>query len=333
MESIFDFEILINLFFQEHFSFLDSVFHFFTFLGNELFFFLVIPLFYWCIDQTIGIRLGIILIASNLTNSVAKILFHFPRPYWISTKVKAITGETSFGLPSGHSQNSFSMWGIFAWSKKQRWVTLVSALVIFMIGMSRIYLGVHFLHDVLLGWVFGFVVITLFVLLEKRVKTWFLRLAIESKLTVSLIWAMAIMLVILLSAFVSLSWQLPGQWVTNAYAAYPDEPINPFSIESAFTLSGIFFGFMAGFSWNYHQFGIISVEGTRQEKVYRYLLGIAGVVLLWSGLKMLFPDDNNIICYTLRFIRYALVGYWIAGLAPAIFVKLKLAKVVEHPVQ
>ncbi len=41
---------------------------FFTFLGSDNFFYLVLPLIYWCIDASLGLRIGFILIASASFN-------------------------------------------------------------------------------------------------------------------------------------------------------------------------------------------------------------------------------------------------------------------------
>jgi hypothetical protein len=44
-----------------------------------------------------------------------------------------------------------------------------------------------------------------------------------------------------------------------------------------------------------------------------------------------FPDGENLLAYSLRYLRYALIGFWIAGLAPLVFFKLKLAKEGNQP--
>ena len=126
-----------------------------SYLGNENFFFLVLPLLYWSVDATLGIRVAFILVTSNSVNSVFKLMFASPRPYWMSVDVKPMSVETSFGIPSGHAQNAMSMWGAMADGVGKRWAWVVSMLLTFLIGVSRLYLGMHFLTDVLAGWLIG----------------------------------------------------------------------------------------------------------------------------------------------------------------------------------
>ena len=49
------------------------------------------------------------------------------------------------------------------------------------------------------------------------------------------------------------------------------------------------------------------------------------VLALWAGLRAVLPDDGSALAYALRFVRYALMGAWIAAGAPALFQKLGLA--------
>ena len=53
----------------------------------------------------------------------------------------------------------------------------------------------------------------------------------------------------------------------------------------------------------------------------RFVIGLVGVLVLWQGLGAVFPRDADVISYTLRFVRYALVGMWIMGAAPWLFIR------------
>ena len=65
-------------------SWLDAPMVFFSFLGTENFFLLALPLIYWCIDASLGIRVGFILLTSVYLNGIFKLWFAGPRPYWVS---------------------------------------------------------------------------------------------------------------------------------------------------------------------------------------------------------------------------------------------------------
>src|SRR6185369_3045947 len=84
-------------------AWLEALMKFFSFLGSQNFFFLVLPLVYWSINASVGLRVGFILIASSSLNGIIKLIFAGPRPYWVSQKVIPFASESSFGVPSGHA--------------------------------------------------------------------------------------------------------------------------------------------------------------------------------------------------------------------------------------
>jgi hypothetical protein len=71
--------------------------------------------------------------------------------------------------------------------------------------------------------------------------------------------------------------------------------------------------------------------GAIWKRVVRYLIGVAGTVAIWRGLALLFalatPDPEAMLWLVmpLRFVRYALLGLWVAYYAPWLFVRLGLA--------
>jgi undecaprenyl-diphosphatase len=103
-------------------------------------------------------------IGSSLLNPLLKSVFHLQRP-----TLHRLVEQTGYGFPSGHAMGAFSLYGITAYlfwrhirSKKGLivWIA-VSAFLILAIGISRIYLGVHYPSDVVGGylasgcWVFA----------------------------------------------------------------------------------------------------------------------------------------------------------------------------------
>jgi len=141
----------------------------FTFLGTENFYLLVLPLFLWCVDVGLGIRIGLILLVSGGLNETLKMTFGLPRPYWVSDKIRALSADTSFGLPSGHAQTSLAIWGRLAAWARRGWVTVALGLIILLISLSRPYLGVHFPADTLAGWFVGGLLLAAFLGLERPV--------------------------------------------------------------------------------------------------------------------------------------------------------------------
>ena len=72
---------------------LEAPSRFFSFLGTEKFYLFLLPFLYWCVDVRLGLRVGVILTLSDCLNTFFKFLFHQPRPYWLSDKVRVIQAE------------------------------------------------------------------------------------------------------------------------------------------------------------------------------------------------------------------------------------------------
>lgn len=318
-------QIPINLFFQSLGMWLAPIMQFFSFLGTEEFFLMVMPAVYWCIEPKLGIRLGWMLVLTNWVNGIAKLAFHAPRPYWVSAEVKALSSETSFGMPSGHAQNAAALWGLASTQVQWRWFRWLSLAIILLIGISRIYLGMHFAGDVLVGWAIGAVLVWLFVRLEPGILEWAKRQSIRNLGMVIFLASLLIIAGFSLSNVLFGDWNIPTAWVSLAAKQTPNTPIDPRNIEGGFTLGGILFGFGLGAVWLDRRYGL-PTGGSREQRILRYLLGIAGVMILWYGLGKLFPDNANAISYMLRYLRYALIGSWVSVFAPLLFRRLHLVK-------
>jgi membrane-associated phospholipid phosphatase len=68
----------------------------------------------------------------------------------------------SWGLPSGHTSNAVTLWGSIALFYKKTWARILAGFMLIFIPLSRIYLGRHFLADVLAGYVLGLAFVLLF---------------------------------------------------------------------------------------------------------------------------------------------------------------------------
>jgi membrane-associated phospholipid phosphatase len=325
MDSLLDPGINLIVFIQSLGGWLEMPMRLFTFLGEEMFFILFMPALYWCISMDLGLHVGLILLVSNSLNSTLKLAFHGPRPYWYSTGVKPYVAETTFGVPSGHAQNAAAVWGMLASRLKRGWVWGVLLVVIFLIGFSRLYLAAHFPHDVVFGWLIGFGLLWLFSLLWNRVAAWVGRMQLHDQIL--FIFGASLGL-ILLSALALLPWGgwiMPAAWMQNATAAFPDEPPDPASLEGTVSMAAAFFGMMAGSVWLKRQ-GSFTAAGPLWQRVARYGVGLIGLLIIYFGLKLVFPADVSLVAYIFRYIRYGLVGVWVAALAPMLFIKIKLAQ-------
>ncbi len=314
-----------NEFFQNLGNWLTLPMEFFSFLWREEFIMLLLPAIYWCWDAAFGFRLGALLMLGNAVNTIFKLVFHAPRPYWINPEVKAISVESSFGIPSGHAQNSTLLWGRLAAAIRRKWVTALFIFVIFMIGLSRIYLGVHFITDVVAGWLIGIILLVLGLRLEKPIAAWLGPKSVPAQILWALLSAVLVIFLGVIARLALRDWQLPPEWVANASLQSPDEPISPLALEGIITAAGTWWGMAAGYAWYTRRYGRFNAGGEWNKRGLRFALGLMVVVLLWFGLGQIFPRNEDVLSFGLRFIRYAILGGWVSAGAPWVFVNLKLA--------
>ena len=325
MQSIWDSGIQFILAFQT-IPGLVAPMEFFSFLGSEEFFLIMLPLLYWCVDTALGLRVGLILLFSTWLNDVFKILFNDPRPYWISTDVKAYANESSFGAPSGHSQTAVAVWGMIAYYVNRRWVWVTCVAVMVLIGLSRMYLGVHFPSDVLIGWLIGVILLLCFIRFWDPVAAWLKRLTFAQQVLVAFLVSLGFIGAVQLAILSLGDWTMPEEWLINASAAFPDGPEpDPVDLSGAITSAGTLFGLSLGLAWFTRQGGF-SVEGSLGQRAVRFLVGLVGVAILYAGLKIIFPSGDGALPYLFRYLRYSLVGAWVSAGAPWLFLRMKLAK-------
>ncbi len=114
----------------------------------------------------------ILLVMGLIATSLLKLFFKVPRPDGF-----ALVPVNSYSFPSGHALNSMLFYGVLAYfafhftkSKKISAIALVGFLmIVFLIGVSRIYLGVHRPSDVIAGYIFGFWLMITVILIDKTI--------------------------------------------------------------------------------------------------------------------------------------------------------------------
>ncbi|MDG2526692.1 phosphatase PAP2 family protein [Stenotrophomonas sp. HITSZ_GD] len=95
---------------------------------------------------------GVGFVGSALLNVGAKHFFQRERPsLW-----ESIAPESTFSFPSGHAMGSMTLAAVLvalAWRTRWRWpVALAAGGFVLLVGVSRVYLGVHYPSDILAGW-------------------------------------------------------------------------------------------------------------------------------------------------------------------------------------
>lgn len=319
MNPIYNFGIQIIQALQSMSPALDGFMKFISFLGTIDFYLLLIPFVYWVISASLGFRVLLLLIGTDFLTLSCKQLLHQPRPYWVGD-VKPIATETSYGIPSSHASDSLAVWVYLAYCLKKIWLWVVSILVVLLIGMSRMYLGVHFPTDVLAGWLIGLVAIFLLVKGEAWLSPWLNRQSGARQIGIGFA--------------VSMVFILAGWLINLLIAAFPDPPawadyaLKARGISHYLMLSGALFGTVAGYVLM-RQRAAFEPKGIWWQRLLRYILGMIVMLAIYLGLDVLFgmiAGDETTIGLVLRYIRYGSVTFWATFGAPWVFLKIKLAE-------
>lgn len=298
---------------------LDSLMSYITFLGRIEFYLIFISFLYWAISAPLGFRTLLILLGTSFVGYSGKQLLRQPRPYWVGD-VQPLAEETSYGLPSTHASSTIAVWGYMVYWFKNTWFTLLSALVVLLVGISRMYLGVHFPTDVLGGWLIGLVGIFLLVKGEVWLSPFLKQQSLGRLIGIGFIVSILMLLVGWLISLLTASSPDPAEWVLYSTTAR--------GISEYFTLAGATFGMVAGYTLM-QRYADFQTTGSWARRIARYLLGIAGVLVLYLGLDVLFgliAADQTALGLGLRYIRYAAVSFWAMFGAPWVFLKVHLAE-------
>ena len=133
--------------------FLDQVFQFFTFFGEETLFMVIALAFFWCIDKKTGFFLLYVSFLGNIVNSFLKLIFIVPRPWVLDPKFTIVESAraqaTGYSFPSGHTQNAAGLFLGIARARGELWLRIVCVALTLLVGFSRMYLGVHTPADVI----------------------------------------------------------------------------------------------------------------------------------------------------------------------------------------
>lgn len=332
MNTFLDWGIPILTAFQGFGDWLMPIMSAFTFLGDEMGYLLVMPFFLWSVDFGLGLRFGTIVLTSSAVNTMLKWIFSLPRPYWVDPRVEGLALSTNFGFPSGHAQSAMAAWGRLIHWIRQRWATILFGALILLISVSRWYLGVHYPADTIGGWIVGLALVWLFVKFEGPVSSYLTRQPIPQQ--VILVFLASVVMVALGFGLLAITQRssLPESWELAALsnAAEADETFDLYDPSSVVTAAGTLFGFGLGAIYIYRR-GHFSTAGSWVQRLARYVVGLIGMVALYVGLSALLPSGTDPLALILRYVRYAILGFWGSYLAPRLFVAIGLAEGSSAP--
>ena len=319
MDSLYQFGINLIHSLQTLSPAFDNFMEGITFLGRIEFYLIFIPFIYWSVDRRIGVRALLILIYTDFVAYSIKQLLHQPRPYWIGD-VKALSAESSYGIPSSHASNTLSVFGYLASRVKKNWFWVFVAVIVLLIGISRLYLGVHFPQDVLVGWLIGLTVLWAVAKWESKVRDWLDGKPLSTQIGIGFLDSLLIVLIGFIVRFIIDGMPDP--------ASYSNYSVDARTITHFFTLAGAAFGVYIGYAlMRLH--ASFDAKGAWSKRIVRYIVGIVGLLVIYFGLDIVFalvaPDEST-LGYILRYLRYGLATFWATFLAPWVFLQTNLAE-------
>jgi membrane-associated phospholipid phosphatase len=144
--------------------YLTHFLHVISFSGTAYFYFFFTMLVYVAWDKRLAVRLTVLLLLTMTFNDLLKIFIKNPRPFmangtykekWAVPPAEAKALALEYSTPSGHAMGSSAFYSCLFAFTKSRMLRVAIVLLIVLIGISRPYLGVHYVEDVLLGWAIG----------------------------------------------------------------------------------------------------------------------------------------------------------------------------------
>ncbi len=296
---------------------LDGPMDFISFLGTIEFYLLILPFIYWTINPSLGFRVLLVLIGTDAIAIGFKQLLRQPRPYWLDPALK-LAEESSYGFPSSHASGSLAVWGYLSLHIKRLWLWILAAALVLLIAFSRMYLGVHFPHDILGGWAISLVFLFLTFRFEKRLADWLAAMTLPGQILISFLASLIPILIAISVQVIIAGSQDPSAWPSEQ-ARDPSHFL---------TLAGALFGAASGYSLMRSRANFLP-EGTVLERFLRYVIGILGVLVIWQGLDIVFglvAADESLFGLILRYIRYGATTFWAMFGAPWVYLRFKLAR-------
>lgn len=144
-------------------SVLTAFFKLVSIIANEALYLIVISISYWCVSKRKAFHMIVMLCFSGYIGIVIKEFLKIPRPYtYDGIQSLYEKSAASYSFPSTHVQLATTFWGSFMILCKKRIVWIIGIVFIILVAISRLYLRVHWLSDIIGAVLFSVIVVYLY---------------------------------------------------------------------------------------------------------------------------------------------------------------------------
>lgn len=164
---IFDLEMkILEWFWQIGNNILNFIFYLISQFGGSLIIIIVLSIIYWCFDKDKAEKIGYAVLTSLCFNNCLKSLISFKRPFeyegyeHLQKLRDSSLSDSSSGssFPSGHSQIGGVLYTSISLNYPKKKIIISAIILMVLIPISRLYLGVHFPSDVIVGLGLGIII-------------------------------------------------------------------------------------------------------------------------------------------------------------------------------
>ena len=271
-----------------------------TTLGEETAFLVIALIVFWCVDKKKGYYVMAVGFMGSMINQMLKLACRVPRPWVLDPEFsileQAREAAAGYSFPSGHTQSAVGTLGSVAAFSERKWIRRVCIALAVLVGLSRMYVGVHTPADVLAGAGCAVLLILVFRRVVLNGNGEYMKPVIVTMLATALVFLLYVEL-----------WQFPQDMDAHNLES---------GMKNAYTMMGCLVGvaavYVADKTWlNF------SVEAKWWVQIIKVAGGLVLVLAVKEGLRV--PLEWILPVYPARAVRYFLIVMTAGTLWPMSF--------------
>lgn len=337
---------------------LDHLCRIMMYFGSSWIIVVIAPVLYHIWDCRTTLKSIVIMCMSAYFNSLLCLIQGEPRPFWVDSDIQAIRCDTGYGNPSKETMIGVTVFTIILiefFHSFSIWIRVIAYSFVFMIqillGLSAVYLGTQFPHQVLMSCVFAFVYLTSCFAFDKRLSELILKSGFsysENRLYI-IYWIIGnvCLLIIILTVFdiisISVNGEINLKWYKEASVTFIQTDCNVeygLGYESLYASAFMFYatGIVIGSILSSKYLGDLWWATNYWKRVIRAAVSLGysiGVVVLFRKIYIeLIPTFDVTTKYIFHYVLPCFMSsFGYSGVFPYLFNKLNLVVPINSEVR